>query len=232
MPAVPKLLADLVEPRFARPCRVERLDVLAPALLRVRFAGRGLAGLNYRPGQEVEFRVDDTAFRHYTPSAYDRTAGALDVIFYLHDRGPGSRWAGALRAGQDVRLLGPGGRFVLSRAPRHIFLGDETCLGVFHALARAAPSDAIGAIEVDPGAEHWPVVAEVPLVAATRTTGRGSGLAAWLAREALVPDDTTTIYLAGHADTIAELRAELRARGWSRSAIRTKPYWADGKRGL
>lgn len=235
MPALPKVLADLVEPRFARACRVTRIDNLAPRLQRVRFAGAELCALPFRPGQEIEVRVDATAFRHYTPVSYDARFGAFEVVFYLHGHGPGSRWAHELRVGREARLLGPGGRFGLADDSRtHVFLGDETCLGLFAALAGATSLThrILGAVEVEPGCERWPALAGAPLEAVARAGTRGAALQRWLDRAELVPDADTALYLAGHADSISALRAMLRARGWSRAAIRTKPYWADHKRGL
>jgi NADPH-dependent ferric siderophore reductase len=61
---------------------------------------------------------------------------------------------------------------------------------------------------------------------------RGESLALWLERSRLAPSDDIAFYLAGHGESIQRLRASLRSAGWSRSTIRTKPYWADGKRGL
>lgn len=231
MPAVPKLLADIFEPRVGRRCHVARVDVLDSKLRRVRFAGAALQDLAFRSGQEIEFRVDATAFRHYTPVSYDPVAGSADVVFYLHDHGPGARWVRELRVEDQALLIGPGGRFTLAAvASTHILLGDESCLGLFGALAAVAPH-VTGAVEVEPGCEGWPELAGVPLAAVTRTT-RGAALRAWLDAAKLVPDHDTAIYLAGHAASITMLRDLLRARGWARSAIRTKPYWADGKRGL
>ena len=234
MPAVPKLIADVFEPRFGRPCQVSQIDELDSQLRRVRFSGRALQGLSFRPGQEIEFRVDATAFRHYTPSAYDPVTGAFDVVFYLHDGGPGSRWAARLAVGDHARLLGPGGRFGLGYAATHVLVGDETCLGLFTALASSvAPAHRVtGAIEVASGRDHWPALAGAPVDAVHRTV-RGAALRSWLAAAALDPRDMMMmIYVAGHADTVGMLRDVLRAQGWPRSAIRTKPYWADGKRGL
>jgi NADPH-dependent ferric siderophore reductase len=233
MPALPRLLADLVEPRFARACRVTGVEELAPRLRRVRFSGLELCKLPFRPGQEIEVRVDATAFRHYTPADYDAGRGSMEVVFYLHGGGPGSRWANDLRVGRAARLLGPGGRFGLADSRTHVFLGDETCLGLFAILARSAPAThrITGAIEVDAGCEHWPKLVDAPLEAVTRAT-RGAALHGWLERARLAPEGDATIYLAGHARSIAALRDTLRWWGWPRGAIRTKAYWADDKRGL
>lgn len=39
-------------------------------------------------------------------------------------------------------------------------------------------------------------------------------------------------YLAGHATTIVRLRSTSLLAGWPKRSIRTKGYWAEGKRGM
>jgi NADPH-dependent ferric siderophore reductase len=141
MPELPAFLANVLEPRFARPAEVTDVDVLAPRLRRVRLAGDALRRVSFRPGQEVEFRVSERAFRHYTPASLDAARGTLDVVFFTHGGGPGSTWASALERGRRVNVLGPGGGFGLRDARRHVFLGDETALGAFACMARAASGE-------------------------------------------------------------------------------------------
>ncbi|QSQ12777.1 siderophore-interacting protein [Myxococcus landrumensis] len=233
MPEMPAVLANTLMPWFAKPSRVTRVETLAPRLRRVRFEGDALRGIAHAAGQEVEFRVGPTAFRHYTPSLMDPAGGAMEVIFYLHGQGPGSAWAEALKPGDAVDIIGPGGRLGVDLdAPAHLFLGDETCLGLFQAMIRALPSPLrlLGAVEVEPGAEDWLARTGVPLAAVVRRASRGEALSAWL-KQNVQPG--ATYYLAGHAGSIVALRKELLERhGCSRRSLRSKAYWADGKRGL
>lgn len=233
MPEIPAFLADAFAPRFARPSRVERIETLSSNIRRIRFALAPAERLRFCPGQEVEFRVGATSFRHYTPSELDPIAGRLEVIFYLHGSGPGSAWAAALRPGDPAPLLGPGGRFKLDEdAASHLLLGDETCLGLFCALCAAAPGSVRGAIEVDAINEGVPRALGLPLDAVVRDASapRGAALRAWLRRAS---PSGGTAYLAGHAQSIAALRQQLTEKhGYTRRSIRTKAYWADGKRGL
>ncbi|AKT36728.1 siderophore-interacting protein [Chondromyces crocatus] len=243
MPEVPAMLANVMEPWFARATRVTGVEDLAPRLKRVRFEGGSLRGLRFRAGQEVEFRVSETAFRHYTPSFFDGVAGALEVVFFLHGHGPGSHWASGLREGSTANVLGPGGKLGLDPfAATHVLLGDETSIGLFAAMGRSLPpgSRAVGAVELDAGCERWPGLAGSALDGVARGKGpRGAPLRTWLEehpawlepRRAQKGD--TTFYLSGHAGSIVELRRWLvEERGIPKGAIRTKAYWADGKRGL
>nr|AYM52827.1 FAD-binding 9 siderophore-interacting domain protein [Myxococcus fulvus] len=235
MPEMPAVIANTLMPWFAKPSQVARVETLAPRLRRVRFEGESLRGVTYEPGHEVEFRVSPTAFRHYTPSWVDPGHGVMEVVFYLHGQGPGSEWAAGLKPGDTADILGPGGRLgVDEEAPAHLFLGDETCLGLFQAMIRSlsSPLRMLGAIEVEPGAEDWLARAGVPLTAVPRKAGkpRGEALREWLSRNVLAG---ATCYLAGHAGSIVMLRQELLERhGFTKRALRSKAYWADGKRGL
>jgi NADPH-dependent ferric siderophore reductase len=232
MPEMPAFLANVMEPRFARPAQVTDVVELAPELRRVRLEGPALRGVSFRPGQEVEFRVSERHFRHYTPAVFDAEAGALEIVFYLHGGGPGSRWAEGLRHDQRVGVLGPGGGLSLRAARRHVLLGDETALGLFACLAAAAPRRCTGAVEVRPGGRSWPFMAGLEFPGVERTGGRGDALLGWLDGSGLTPDDYTCFYLAGHAGTLVRVRERLLRAGWSRRSVRTKAYWADGKRGL
>jgi NADPH-dependent ferric siderophore reductase len=233
VPEMPAFLANFLEPRFAKVAHVAEVEDLAPHLRRVRFAGAALRGVAFRAGQEIEFRVSDRAFRHYTPASFDPEQGIFDVLFFLHGRGPGSAWASALRHAQPVKVLGPGGGFRLAEdVTTHVFLGDETSLGVFRAMRAATATRVIGAVEVDAGAEGWTGLAGLDLPAVARDGRRGGALRRWLDGFRERPSDVAAFYLVGHAATIVELREALLARGWPRRAIRSKAYWADGRRGL
>lgn len=235
MPELHPKLADVLEPHFARPAVVHEVQELGDGRLRrVRFSGPALRGLSFSPGQEIEFRVGPRAFRHYTPMHYEPT-GILDVLFYLHDRGPGSTWAEQLRPGDAVGVLGPGGRYRLGKTEVHVFLGDETTVGLFHALSAHQELRIFGAIEFESrelASAAAPFV-EPSVERLVRWDERGDALAEWI--ETVDPRPrglTTSFYLAGHAQTIARLRTLLRGRGWPRRVLRSRPYWCDGKRGL
>lgn len=232
MPEMPAFLANVLEPKFARPAQITAVNDLAPRLRRVTFEGPALRRASFWPGREVEFRVSERAFRHYTPSRFDTARGAFDVLFFLHGGGPGSSWAEHLREGQQVNVLGPGGDLALREgSTTHVLLGDETALGLFACLATAAPCR--GAIEVGHGDQGWPALAGTELDAVERGAERGDALLAWLERSGLLePTPGTTFYLAGHAGSIVRLRAALLAHRWPRGQVKTKAYWADGKRGL
>jgi NADPH-dependent ferric siderophore reductase len=233
VPELPAPVAGRAERWFARPASVVGVDRPAARLRRVRFAGDALRDRRWTPGQEVEFRVGPREFRHYTPAAFDTGAGELEILFHLHGNGPGSAWAAGLRPGDEVGVMGPGGRFTVRAAPAAVLCGDETSLGLFRALAGALPAGArlTGAVEVGP--DLVPAARDLlpaALAVLPRDAGRGDALAGWL--PASRPGPGAVAYLAGHAGTVRRLRALLLEAGLDRRAVRAKAYWADGRRGL
>lgn len=235
MPDIPPMLANVLEPRLARPARVHEIQQLTDRLRRIRLSGPALRRLSYHPGQAVEFRVSPSAFRHYTPMHYEPFTGVLDVLVHLHGYGPGSAWAANLQEGDNVGVLGPGGRFRRRDCDVHVFLGDETTLGLFHALRSHTDARVFGAVELESAAlcDAAAPFVEPSVERLVRWGERGDALEEWI--ETVDPHPrglSTCFYLAGHAQTIARLRSALRRRDWPRSSIRTQAYWATGKRGF
>ena len=238
MPSLPAPLAARAERWFGRPATVVEITDLSPGLVRVGFAGPHWRGRQWVRGQEVEFRVGDREFRHYTPADVDPGSGRFDVVFVRHGDGPGTGWLAGLTLGTDVGVMGPGGGVRRERDRRELFLGDATALGLFAALVPTA-ADVWGAVEVPPAdlAAAAALVPSLDVVAAGGTPG--TALHTWLGMHAA--DDTADnepgrpeqATLAGHAGTIATLRPRVRAEfGLARRTVATKAHWADGRQGL
>lgn len=234
MPELPKLLADWFTAPFRRPVSVSHLELLAKDLLRVKVTGQSLVGVACRPGQEVEFRVSDTSFRHYTPSSFDSERGEMEIVFFLHDKGPGSAWARALKIGDSIDVLGPGGKFSLAKAGKHVLLGDETVLGLCEHFERESGASLCGAIELDAHRLDWPQVVGLRRIEAVeRLSKRGLALCDWAVKHLGEQGNSEThYYLVGHAQSIVDVRKALVAAGCKKKQIHAKAYWADGKRGL
>lgn len=239
MPELPEFLANFLEPRFSKEVRIEKIEQLDSKLRKIEFQGEKLIGHRFRPGQEIEFRVSPRCFRHYTPSSFDSERGRFEVLFYLHDLGPGSKWAQARKEGEIVKVMGPGGKLSLREASRQVFLGDESALGLFVCLSQAitqghTKARVLGALELESGTESWPEKVSAPLDAVTRQAKRGTALIEWLQRASIEIESKTPtqFYLVGHAASIVNLRKFLLGRGWPKKSILSRAYWADGKTGL
>lgn len=232
MPTLPARLATGAERWFGRPATVTAVEDLTPGLRRVTFAVPALRGRSWTPGQEIEVRVAERDFRHYTPIGFDPDTGALAVVFALHSGGPGTAWARELATGDRTAVMGPAGGLRRRGGQRELFLGDATALGLFASLLPSA-GEAFGAVEV-PAPDGAGAAALVPgLDVLPARAEPGAALDRWLGdRIGVVPDAAQRACLVGHAQSIQRHRAALRAAGLARGAVTVKPYWATGKRGL
>lgn len=233
MPSLPAPLAARAERWFGRPATVVEVVDLSPGLVRVGFVGPHWRERPWVRGQEVEFRVGDREFRHYTPCEVDPARGRFDVVFVRHGDGPGTRWLAGLELGTEVGVMGPGGGVRREPDRRELFLGDASALGLFAALVPTS-GDARGAVEVA-AADLGAAAALVPaLDVVVAGAVPGIALDAWvdghLADREPPPEQ---VCLAGHVGTIDALRRRVRVQwGLARRAVATKAHWADGKEGL
>jgi len=236
---MPKWIGDLSEKAFKsyyRPVIVTDIEYYDRLLKRVRFQGEALKGVDWKPAQEVEFRVTETDFRHYTPLCWNDTEGYTDVLFYLHSQGPGSAWADRVESGLEINLIGPGGKFVLPPDRDNVaMLGDETTLSAFKSMRDVLPNDACAycILEMEAYAHDWP--SRIGLEAAvlqTKHGHRGQVLEDWLNGFLKKGGDGASFFLSGNAGTIKRLRRQLLAKKIPPGNIFSKPYWMEGRQGL
>ncbi|MBY8875215.1 siderophore-interacting protein [Micromonospora sp. PLK6-60] len=173
--------------------------------------------------------------RAYTVRAWDAAAGELTIDVVHHgEQGLAGPWAAALRPGDEVRFVGPGGAYAPSpTADWHLMVGDESALPAIAAgLARLpAGAPATVFVEVDGPADEQPLAS----AGAVRLT--------WLHRgdrpvgEALVaavralefPPGEVHAFVHGEATFVKELRHLLRIeRGVPRAALSISGYWRRG----
>lgn len=104
-----------------------------------------------------------------------RTVPALTIDLVIHpgaDEGPGSAWAGTVRVGDTVRLLGPGrghapwGAWAPGEAGRVVCAGDETAVPALLAIAEELAAEPVGTREAR-------VLMEVPTAADAEELGAG-----------------------------------------------------------
>jgi NADPH-dependent ferric siderophore reductase len=245
MPSVPKWLGDTVETVFSsqiHPVTVSEITYLGEKLKHVRFQG-DLTGTDFLPGQVVQLRVSDTEYRHYTPSYFDRERGICEVLFYLHGKGPGSKWADNLKKGQVIKLRGPGGRLRYNVAAKyHFMFGDETSIGLFQCIKEAVNRNGqeyLCILELENEFANWPDFANLSAEVVSKTCHAPGSEAISILYSVSTPESVfwdvwkdATFYLAGRAKSVQSFRKELRKRGISGKQIRTEPYWEEGKRGM
>jgi len=242
MPSVPKWIGNAMEAVFTaqmHTVRVTETVMLSKRLKKVRLEG-DLQKTKFFAGNVIEFRVNDTDYRHYTPSLYDAQKGVCEVWFYLHDHGPGSRWAADLTPGDTFKLLGPGGRLKYDNQYTHHFLfGDETSAGWFHCMENAIKQNGhsyFGLIELDSENAHWLNDTYIPANIVLKTDDKPAFAAIEMLKK--WADDfwtealETCFYLTGSAKSIQAFKKMLVTKGIPAKQIKTEPYWVDGKKGL
>ena len=242
MTQLPKWIADTVvavSTPWLYPVEVTHLQFLSDDIKEVQFTG-DLSRAGFHPGQEIQFRVDDNHFRHYTLSAFDEKQGTCSVIFHLHHKGPGSRWAANLQTGDTVKFSAERGKLRYDEtASHHFFFGDESAVGLFNwfkKIALQTDHEYFGVLELHPRndpvlsqlrlmIESVPPIAHMPAANAIQWM-KDMDPYCWQSWQKAV------FYLAGRAASIQRFRQYLVEQGVKNRQIRSAPYWADGKTGL
>lgn len=241
MPKMSKWVADLSEiayPYILKKTVISEVLYFDDALKHVRFQGDDLKEVVWQMAQEIEFRVSETEYRHYTPFIWNPAVGFTDVLFYLHGWGPGSLWASNLAVGDEVTLIGPGGKYLqLNPGQSLVMLGDETSISTFKGIQNLVNKDCktYAVLELHREAMEWPkrigldaeLLEQIP---AYRGWVMEHWLMDFLANEEV--DPRMFFFLSGNANTIKKLRRILAVKNVSLTNILAKPYWLEGKEGL
>ncbi len=234
----PGFLADQVMKTAYRVNLVTRRD-LSDGLFELVLAGEDFGDLSLIPGESTAFRTSRTEFRHYTPARLDAQTGELSIVVQRHGTGPGEALVLGWSDGDDLLLCRFGSkknfRWEDDDSPI-LVIGDGTVVSLamsfgdralaesrpFRAVLEVAEADVAAVQKLVPGAE---------VIAAAGAPGEATD--AWLQANASGIDPATTVYLAGHGQSIQRQRNLLKdLTDLDRKAIKTQPYWADGKTGL
>jgi NADPH-dependent ferric siderophore reductase len=223
-------IADFVA-RHGRDASVSQVTWISPSIVRLRLAGPALRGLRLDPGDKVKLRVAEGVLRSYTPFAYDPDDGRFDLTLFDHGDGAAARWGRTAHLGTATTVVGPKSSLGLAEGRDWaVFLGDESTLGLWRALADGLGPRAhvTGAVELDAVDLDAPAALDLPLDPVIRAD-RGDALSRWLATHAK-PEGDGAYYLSGQADTVRRLRQQLLDAGTHPRRIQLKPYWGKKRR--
>lgn len=213
---------------------------LGPDMQRLVLTAPELAGLQYQPGQDMMLLVavdgDRPVRRRYTIRALDHERRLLTLDVVRHAGGPGERWVAAARPGDRVEGIGPRGKIFLAEAADwHLFIGDDSALPAYLAMAGALPAGARALVILEvpgPGGEQDLVTAADAEVTWLHRDGGPAGDPAALVEAAAavtLPPGRGHAYLAGEATVVLRLRETLAARGLAPEQISPKAYWGRGR---
>ena len=129
-------------------------DQLTPHMQRLVLTAPELAGLSYRPGQDVMLLVavdgNRPVRRRYTIRDLDTTRRLLTLDIVRHGDGPGERWVRSARPGDTIEGIAPRGKvFLADGADWHLFAADESGLSAVLAMTGSLPDDGRAAAIVE-----------------------------------------------------------------------------------
>lgn len=241
MPKVPKWVADVLENVFSgfnRKVIVAEINHLHPFIKTIKFRG-DLSGVNFKPGQAISIRVNETNFRNYTPSFWDSENGVFEVIFHLHGNGPGSSYIDGLELDDLVNIVLPRGLDLYKKEYEyHFFFGDETTIGLFKSLKQVIEENGqnyIGILELNEDTMHYELKTRYGLDIVSSSINKAQNAISFLQN---LPDrvwklwQNGSFYLMGNGRSIQNFRKALKEKGVNSRNIRTQPYWVEGKIGL
>ncbi|MEV4223436.1 MULTISPECIES: siderophore-interacting protein [unclassified Nonomuraea] len=235
--------------KYATEATVAVAEHVTPTMRRVRLETDRPVDFPYTPGQHVRIQLKDPlsvagimrpadTLRTYTIWELSPGRRALELRIHLYDGdGIGLEWARAVRPGDRVTFWWPQGDFFTREADFHVFVGDETAGAAFGPMIAGLDGSAavFGVLESE-GPEHdLPMPGDPPLRRVHRHGAPAASSRVLLAAvaELDLPGDAGAAYVAGEARTCQMVRDHLvRERGWPRTSIKVKPFWAPGKRGL
>lgn len=241
MPRVPKWMANAMEKLFSgsyHNVTITQIETITSDLRKIRFEGDFSTIKNeFKAGNIIEFRVSDQDFRHYTPSFFDQKKGICEVLFYLHNKGIGSKWISELTENKHVKLLGPGGKTnYKDDAKVHFIFGDETSVGLFTILkaeAKKKNHPYFILAEFDEEHKNWGDLLDIDLTVVNKKnlTASEEIITAFFDKWKESVTDAS-FYLTGNAKSIQQILKIIKEKGIRKDQIQTEPYWAEGKRGL
>lgn len=239
MPSMPKWLNDTMENIFAskyiRETTVIETENISDHLRRIKFSGN-LLGLEYKPGYSIEFRVNDTDYRKYTPYNYDKADGTFEILCHLHGSASGCDFIENLKVGETIKYIIPRGKDMFKcDFKHHIVIGDETSLGA--ALSIKYETEGYGYYSFDSIFEldDHQVLKELNLYGNHSLKNEPEKILESidiLFKEGVIELDNSAFYITGNGKTLQKVRKSLKENNISGQQIFSQAYWIEGKKGL
>ena len=239
--------------RVPRTTTVVRTERVTPHLARVVLGGEALAGFDPSPHTDAYVKLvlpapggstgadgadAETVLRTYTVRSFDagRLELTLDVVVH-GDEGVAGPWAAAVRPGDTVEILGPGGGYAPDAgADWHLLVGDDSALPAIAASLERLPAGVPALVFLEVGSPEeqlpLPTPADARVVWVHRSTADGVPGQALV--DAVVgarfPDGDVHAFVHGEAGAVRALRRHLRLeRGVPAERMSVSGYWRLGR---
>lgn len=237
-------IADSIARRFLNKAHVISKEEIADNAFHLIIAGKALENLAYTPGQHVRIFIGmdkDLGFREkirtYSIWHYHSTNGTINLVIGSHSDGPGSDWIKSVKAGDEIYLTAPQGKFVVdASAPEYLFVGDVSSLPHLYAIRRNLPSDKTmrGIIYADKKSQLFADLdGLVPFEFYDLPQNPLEEIITIIEQKPVVNNSEAIVYIAGDGRMCVGLNAYFKkVKGLTTKNIKAKPFWMPGKQGL
>lgn len=240
MSLITKAVGNVLEKTIMHPAKVTDVVKLGRFRL-IDLRGEGLKDSGWEPGDKLRVKLGDIDLRTYTPLSWDDARGVTRLLAWLPGRGPGSRWAGSVKAGESFFFKGPKDSLNLSKAAEGpvVFFGDETAVGAAAALRGLRPDDSSVrfVFELEDPADAAAALAAVGLEDAVVIVKEPEGGHLKAARKTIVAiadewGGPGRVFLVGNQESVKTLKGKLEKKLGDCAKVKAKVYWREGKKGL
>ncbi|PWE53794.1 hypothetical protein DEM27_22980 [Metarhizobium album] len=212
---------------------------LTPNMIRITLGGDELDNFtSLSAGDHIKIIVPDgqggTAMRDYTPRHYDPQNRTLVLDFAVHEAGPATQWALAVKPGDTAEIAGPRGSQVITGPIKSwLLIGDETALpSIGRRIEEMDAGLPVTSVVAVPGAEDEQVFeTAASLTSHWLHREEASDAAVFIDRLRDIPlEPGTFVWVAAEGSVTKAVRAYLvEERKHPLAWLRASGYWVKGK---
>lgn len=237
-------IADSIARRFLNKAHVISKEEIADDVFHLIIAGKALENLSYIPGQHVRIFIGmdkDLGFREkirtYSIWHYHSENGTMNLVICAHSDGPGSAWIKSVKAGDELYLTSPQGKFIVdTSAKEYLFVGDVSALAHLYAIRRNLPSDKTmrGIIYAEKKSQLFTDLdGFLPFELYDLNQNPLQEIIRIVEQKPVVNHSETIVYIGGDGRMCVGLNTYFKTvKGFKTKNIKAKPFWMPGKQGL
>ncbi len=239
MPSMPKWLNDTMEnilsSKYIRETTVTEIQNISENLKRIKFSSN-LQGLEYKPGYSIEFRVNDTDYRRYTPYNFDKINNTFEILFHVHGNTVGCNYLQNLNIGDCIKYIIPRGKDIFkNNLEHHIVIGDETALGAALSIKNEVEGYSHYSFDSIFELNNHQILKDLELYGYYTLIDDPEKIIEsidFLVDEKIIQLEESAFYIFGNGKTLQNVRKSLKQKNISSYQIFSQAYWIEGKKGL
>jgi NADPH-dependent ferric siderophore reductase len=239
MPDIKRMLISVIGPRLLPVARIVGNEAVSPHFRCIELESESLSGSLWEAGSKVQINTGDWMMRTYTPLSIDPAKARMTILAFLPGHGPGSAWASSAKPGDTTQFVSPQSSIKVSKLePPVVLFGDETAFGLALSLKTQLGTQGVLGLflEVSSPQESQQVLSRFGIDDAVFYQKNEDLTIASQIVESLQKTSgglkDCQIVLAGRAQSIQTIRAQLKSAQIPAARMTTKAYWSQGKAGL